>query len=90
VITLPSLLLGFVISTLYGFIFHFWRHGGLGRMLLYLILSWVGFWAGHLLASQLNIKFDSLGPLHLGAATLGSFFLLFIGYWLSLVEVDRN
>ena len=88
--TLPSFLLGVLISTLFGFVFHFWRRGGLGRMLLYLILAWVGFWAGHLLASRLGWKFDNLGPLHLGAATLGSFLFLFIGYWLSLVEVERQ
>ena len=88
--TLPSFLLGVIISTLYGAVFHLWKRGGFGRLLLYLLLGWIGFWAGHALAGYLGWKFDSLGPLHLGAATLGSFLLLFIGYWLSLVEVERK
>jgi uncharacterized membrane protein YeaQ/YmgE (transglycosylase-associated protein family) len=88
--TLPAFLLGMLISSLYGMFFHFWKRGGLGRLLLYLILGWTGFWAGHWLAGRLGLSFDSLGPLHLGMATLGSFIFLFIGYWLSLVEVDRQ
>jgi hypothetical protein len=55
-----------------------------------LILSWVGFWAGHLIASRLEWTFDTLGQLHLGTATLGSLLFLFVGYWLSLVEVERR
>jgi uncharacterized membrane protein YeaQ/YmgE (transglycosylase-associated protein family) len=88
--TLPSFLFGMLISTFYGTVFHFWKRGGLGRWLLFLILSWVGFWAGHFLAGRMGWTFDSLGPLHLGTATLGSLLFLFIGYWLSLVEVERK
>jgi uncharacterized membrane protein YeaQ/YmgE (transglycosylase-associated protein family) len=88
--TLPSFLLGMLISTLYGIVFHFWKRGGLGRMLFYLFLGWAGFWAGHFLASRLDWQFDSLGPLHLGTATAGSFLFLFLGYWLGLVEVERK
>jgi hypothetical protein len=88
--TLPAFLLGVLISTLYGTVFHFWKRGGLGRLLLYLVLGWLGFWAGHIFAGRMGWQFDSLGPLHLGAATLGSFLFLFIGYWLSLVEVERK
>jgi uncharacterized membrane protein YeaQ/YmgE (transglycosylase-associated protein family) len=84
--TLPSFLLGILISSLYAAVFHLWKRGGLGRLLFYFIISWVGFWGGHMLADRLGWQFDSLGPLHLGTATLGSLVCLFIGYWLSLVE----
>ncbi len=86
----PSLILGALLSTLYGAIFHLWRGGGLGRLFLYLILGWVGFWAGHALASHFNWTFDSLGALHVGTASVLSFLFLFVGYWLSLVEVERH
>jgi len=41
---------------------------------------------GHLLASILGWTFLSIGPLHLGLATLGSAIFLFVGYWLSLIK----
>jgi hypothetical protein len=82
----PGLLIGFVLSTLYGAIFHLWRGGGSGRLLLYLILSWAGFWAGHFIAEYFDFTFDRLGELHLGAATIGSLLFLGVGYWLSLVD----
>ena len=88
--TIPALVLGIVLSTLYGAIFHLWRGGGLNRLFLYLFLSWVGFWAGHILASSLGWTFDKLGPLHVGAATVVSLMALGVGYWLSLVEVNRQ
>jgi len=87
--TLPSLILGFLISTLYGAIFHLWRGGGLGRLFLYLMLGWVGFWGGNAIANRLGWTFDSLGALHLGTASLFSFAFLLAGYWLSLVEVKK-
>ena len=88
--TLPAFIFGVVISTFYGAAFHFWKGGGAGRLLLYLILGWVGFWIGHLVAGFLNWSFDSLGALHFGTATVGAFLFLAIGYWLSLVEVERK
>jgi len=84
--TLPSILIGIVISSLYGAAFHLSRGGGLGRLILYLILAWIGFWIGHILGAALGFTFFNLGPLNLGMATLGAAATLGIGYWLSLVE----
>jgi hypothetical protein len=86
----PSILLGLLISTLYGAAFHLWRGGGAGRLLLYLILSWVGFWAGQILSSFMDWSFFSLGQLHLGVATISSLLFLLVGQWLSLIEIDRQ
>jgi uncharacterized membrane protein YeaQ/YmgE (transglycosylase-associated protein family) len=88
--SLPTLLFGFLISTLMGAVFHLLRGGGAGRLLLYLILGWVGFWVGHFLASYFGWTFGSIGPLHLGLAVLVSLIFLVIGYWLSLVEVEAR
>jgi hypothetical protein len=52
--SLPSILFGVLLSTLYGAAFHLWRGGGLGRLVLYLVLGWIGFWAGQILASSLG------------------------------------
>jgi hypothetical protein len=88
--TIPAALLGLLISTLYGVAFHLWRGGGLGRLLLYILLGWVGFWIGHVVATQMEWTFASVGPLRLGAATLFSLLFIGLGYWLSLVEVERK
>ncbi|MFH2040094.1 MAG: hypothetical protein ABIJ65_11740 [Chloroflexota bacterium] len=87
---LPILLLGFVISTLYGALFHFWKGGSIFRMVLLLILSWIGFWVGHIVGGLLNISFWTVGILNAGMATVGSAVFLFVGYWLSLINVERK
>jgi hypothetical protein len=84
--TIPSILIGVIISSLYGVAFHLWRGGGLGRLIFYIMLAWVGFWIGHVVGNYLGLTFLSLGPLRLGTATIGTIILLGIGYWLSLVD----
>jgi hypothetical protein len=74
---------------LYGSAFHLWRGGGAGRLLLYIILAWIGFWGGHLLGNALGWTFFSLGPLRLGTATLGAALARGGGSWLSLPVTDN-
>jgi uncharacterized membrane protein YeaQ/YmgE (transglycosylase-associated protein family) len=88
--SIPTLFLGLILSTLYGALFHLWRGGNAGRLLLYLLLSWIGFWLGHFIGNYLKISFDTLGQLHLVFATLGSLVFLAIGYWLSLVQAENK
>ena len=61
--TIPSFLIGLLISTLYGALFHIWRGGGLGRLFLFILLGWVGFWGGQVLGDVLGWAFLPLGPL---------------------------
>jgi uncharacterized membrane protein YeaQ/YmgE (transglycosylase-associated protein family) len=86
--SIPALFLGLILSTLYGALFHLWRGGNAGRLLLYLLLSWIGFWLGQLVGSLLHISFDLIGQLHILTSTLGSLVFLAIGYWLSLVQSE--
>jgi uncharacterized membrane protein YeaQ/YmgE (transglycosylase-associated protein family) len=88
--TIPALLFGIFLSTLYGAAFHFWRGGDKKRLILYILLAWVGFWLGQMLGTKLGWSFAEVGPLNLGMATLGAVIFLAAGYWLSLVEVDRK
>jgi hypothetical protein len=88
--TLPAYVFGVILSSLYGAAFHLWRDGGIARLILYLFLSWLGFWVGHFLAEILGWTFGSVGPLHIGLATISSIFFLFMGHWLSKVEVQRK
>jgi hypothetical protein len=88
--SIPGIFLGLILSTLYGALFHLWRGGNAGRLLLYLLLAWIGFWLGHLVGNFLNSSFDLLGQLHLFFASLGSIIMLGIGYWLSLVQSETK
>lgn len=87
--SIPSIILGLVLSTLLGAIFHLWRGGGSKRLVLYLGLSWIGFIVGHFSATYFNLQIDKVGELHVGAATVGSIIFLGIGYWLMLVDSDQ-
>ncbi len=88
--TLPALLFGFLVSTFLGAAFHVWKGGSLGRLLLYLILAWIGFWAGHILGGRLGFTFGSIGPLRFGMAVLVAIATIFIGYWLSLINQEES
>jgi len=86
--TLAAIIFGFLVSTLMGAVFHLWKNGGFGRLLLYLILAWAGFWAGHWLGERYNLTFISIGPLRFGMALLVGAVILYAGYWLSLVRQE--
>ncbi len=86
-LTLPTLLFGLVIALLIGALFHLWRGGGGGRLLLYLALSVAGFAAGHFLAVWRGWSFLRIGSLEAGVAAIGSLLFLAVGEWLSLVNM---
>ena len=87
--TIPMLVFGFMASTLMGAAFHLWKGGNLGRLLLYLILAWVGFWAGHLLGNLLGLTFFTIGPLRVGMALVVGALVLYLGHWLSKVNQEE-
>jgi hypothetical protein len=88
--TIPAILFGVVLSTVYGTVFHLWKDGSLNRLFLFVILSWLGFWIGHIIGAILNLSFAAAGPINAGMATLGSAVFLFVGEWLSRVEIKKK
>ena len=85
--TLPSILLGLLISLLLGSLFHFWRGGSLTRLLLYLALSLAGFVMGQWIGNWQKLILFPIGTLNVGMTVIGSSVFLFAGHWLSLAEV---
>lgn len=85
---IPALVLGLIVSTFLGAAFHLWQGGGLGKLLLYLILGWLGFGLGQFLAVRLNLTFASFGALHLGPAITVELIFLWFGRWLSNIEPE--
>jgi hypothetical protein len=88
--TLPSMVFGLLCALLVGAIFHIVVDGGLGRLVLYLVLSIAGFGTGAWIASSRSWVVLPIGPLDVGAATIGSLVFLGLGYWLSLVRVQTT
>ena len=82
--TLPAFFFGTILAGLYGAIFHFWRGGRLGKLLLFLLIGWAGFWAGQIVAVLTGLQFLQVGPIYLGTASLFSFLVLGLGSWLSI------
>lgn len=87
--TMPNFIFGTLISIFFASAFHLWRRGGGGKLLAYLLLSFVGFWTGHLLGTVIELDFMILGPLNLGLALIGSIAALFIGQYLSEINPDQ-
>jgi hypothetical protein len=88
--TFPAIVFGIILSSIYGTAFHFWKGGGLSKLALYILLSWLGFWIGHGIGSAIGWTFAAAGPINAGMATLGSAVFLFVGEWLSRVEISTK
>jgi len=73
---LPSILLGVVLSTLYGALFHFVRGGSFGKLLVDLALAWAGFGAGIWFGGYMGWTVWPVGVLNVGMGTAGSAVLL--------------
>ena len=86
--TFPTIAFGMLIAGLFGSLFHFVIKGRFLRLFMYLILSVAGFWFGHLAGGWLQINFWMVGALRMASASLGSILFLFLGHWLSLVNLD--
>ncbi len=84
--TLAGFVFGMIVSSLYGALFHFWRGGSLGKLLLYLVLGWAGFWGGQIAVVTTGLRIWQVGPIYLGTATIFCALLLGLGYWLGLVN----
>lgn len=77
-----ALILGFLIASAYGALFHFIFGGTLRRLPVYLVAAWIGFVAGHLFGDFLGIDLLKLGRLYLLPASIGSWLALLIAWWL--------
>ncbi|PJF42465.1 MAG: hypothetical protein CUN55_10000 [Phototrophicales bacterium] len=74
----PSFVLGFILATLYGSLFHFISGGDAARLALFFLASWIGFALGHITGDILNVEILDMGPLNALNATIGAFVALFV------------
>ncbi len=78
-----GLVLGFLLSTVYGAVFHLLIGGPPRKLLLYVLSSWVGFTLGHFVGDLLGIEALKMGAIHLLAASIGSWLALILSWFLS-------
>ena len=78
--TFASFFLGTVIASVFGCAFHFWHGGGLKWLIFFNLLSWLGFWLGHIIGALTGVRFLPLGPI----------VILFLGFWLSMFNQETR
>jgi hypothetical protein len=78
-----GLVLGFLLSTVYGAVFHLLIGGPPRKLLLYVLASWIGFTIGHFVGDLLGFETLKLGAIHLLAASIGSWLALILSWFLS-------
>jgi hypothetical protein len=84
--TIPSIFYSFLVASFLGSAFHFWKGGGGGRFLLMMILSWIGFYLGHLAGASWDVQILMIGPVYGGFGVLGSLLVLILGNWISQLD----
>ena len=84
----PGIALSILFALLIGFIFHFWKGGGIFRLLFILGLSMLGFGMGQWLS--LNSNFLRVGWVYLGFGILGSTLFSFLAIWLTNIRLDKQ
>lgn len=77
-----GVVLGFLLATAYGALFHLLVGGGINQILLYIVLAWLGFVVGHLVGGWLGVNWLQVGSIQLFSATVGTWLLLFATRWL--------
>lgn len=86
-ITIPGsaagLVLGFLLASIYGALFHLIFGGPIRRIFLYLLAAWIGFLAGQLIGDFINFEIFKLGKIHLVTASIGAWLALLAAWWLA-------
>ena len=84
----PSFVFSSLLASFWGAAFHFWKGGSGGRLVVNLILSWIGFFLGNWVGTSWDISFLMIGPISGGFGSLGSLILLFFSNW--IIQLDSQ
>ncbi|MFZ5855281.1 MAG: hypothetical protein ACOYZ6_00485 [Chloroflexota bacterium] len=80
--TIPALLFALLIALALGALYHFVRGGEATHLLAYLLMSVLGFAAGHFVGLWREWILFPLGPLNLGPEVVGALLFLALADWL--------
>ena len=87
---LPGIALSILFALLIGFIFHFWKGGGIFRLLFILVVSIIGFGIGQWVGFSIKSNFLKVGWVFLGFGILGSILFSLIAIWLTNIHLDKQ
>ena len=87
---IPGITISLLFALLIGFIFHFWKGGGIFRLFFILIFSAIGFGLGQLVGFSLDSNFLKIGWVFLGFGVLGSILFSFIAIWLTNIRLEKQ
>jgi ABC-type transport system involved in multi-copper enzyme maturation permease subunit len=87
---LPGIGLSLLFALLIGFIFHFWKGGGIFRLLTIELFSIIGFAIGHWIGMEQEINFIKVGWVFLGFGIIGSIIFSFGALWLTNIRFEKQ
>jgi len=79
----PIHLFAFIIATMLGLGFHVLMRGDARRLVLFVVMSWLGFLLGQYVGTLLETDLLTVGMLHLLPATMSSLALMFFAHFLT-------
>ena len=86
----PITMLGFILATLCGALFHLFMGGDARRLALFLLAGWVGFGLGHLLGTILDINILNIGTLRIVSAMIGALIALLVAHFLTAKRTSKR
>jgi len=81
-----SISLSLIVALIYGALYHLLRNGGFWRLILYLVLSIIGFAIGLVINQWQDWVILPVGNLDFALPSVGSLALLVLGDWLSRID----
>lgn len=87
---IPGITIILLFALLIGFIFHFWKGGGILRLVFILIFSVVGFGIGQWVGFSLDSNILKIGWVYLGFGGLGSIVFSLLAIWLTNIRLEKQ
>lgn len=76
--TTPAIVFCFLVSALYGSVFHLIRGGNFFTLIVFILVATGGFFLGHYIATLISLEFVRIGSVNFGVASIVSVIALII------------
>lgn len=86
----PTFVFAFVSATLIGALFHLVVGGNARRLALFLLIAWLGFALGQMLALTFDVALFTIGSVRLLSASVVAFFMLLLAHIFTSGRTTRS